>query len=160
MKQEIKLLRKIQDKMIDMQYPGYPYQDSIIIDLETEMEYGHYSKGKKGKSTYNEFCRKLLYFILGHEKSTKGTWLNNRHIAPIQEFLDYNFDYESLYIDDYDCARLYFALHSALCECYDNKEKPIIWACIDEDSEWIDCKIFRTLDEIKQYKDDYFWEED
>ena len=157
MKQEIKLLQKAQKIMRDNMYPGYPYQDSIIIDLENNQAYDHYGRKRSKDKLLKEIYADLLYQVVGHTESTKRTFIQDRHISNIDHFTDSRFDIDELYIDSDLAARFYLAIQSALCEIYDNKiTKGFMFACMDADCDYIEVKIFTELKEVNKFVKEYF----
>ena len=161
MKRAIKELQKHQDMMIKNTYPGYPYQDSVIVDLETNKAYNHFGYESTKDTILNEIYLKLLYMVIGHSKCNKPTWLQDRKIETMDYFCNPLFDSSELYIDNDLAARFYLAIQSALCYIHDNKiEKGYLWACIDCDCEWIECKVFKDYKEIKEYSKEYLVEEE
>lgn len=142
-------------------YPGYPYQDSIIVDCDNKIAFNHFGYSASEETILYELYAKLLFKVLGDRKATKPTWLNDREIASKEDYCDYNFDSDRLYIDDELATRLYFAIQSAFCEIKDKAIKgAILFAFIDEDCEMIDCKIFTTEQQAKDYLNDSFTEEE
>lgn len=159
-KPEIKTLKVCRKVMLNNVCPGYPYQDSIIIDFGEGYGYDHSGHKMKKETLLNSLYAKLLYQIVGHTESQKGSRLYDKHISKIEHFTNSMFDIGELYIDSDLAARFYLAIQSALCDIHDNhKDNAILWACIDANCDYIDCKVFTSLDEIKAYQQDYFWED-
>lgn len=160
-KPEIAELRKHQIAMQNNTFPGYPYQDSIIIDCGANVAYDHDCHKRSINGLLKDIYSRLLYLTIGHTESTKSTWLQNRHISSVEHFTNSLFNPEEIYIDSTLAARFYLAIQSALCDIKDHdKNNAILWACIDENCDFIDCRVFTSLEEIKKYSDEYLAEEE
>ena len=74
MKEEIKLLRKAQKSLWDNMYPGYPFQLSIVIDLEEKSAWIDYC-GRKTKleNALMLVSSKLMYVGAGAQNTSKQT---------------------------------------------------------------------------------------
>ena len=156
MKQEVRLLRKAQKVLSDMQYPGYPYQLSIVIDLEAKCAWVDYEGQKQPlEKALREIAPSLLYQCLWADKTNKKTFIIDQHLEDYKQYLKY--DYEQFGIDNYDCCKFFFALNAAI---YNHKktDKGFIFACIDEDTEYVDVQVFNDLASIEKYIDEYFTE--
>ena len=157
MKEEIRILRKCQKVMEDLQYPGYPFQLSIVIDLEDYKAWVDYGKAQVLNRALIDICQPLLYKAVSCDLMTKRTWLQNQNLSTVEQILKAELDQFS--IDDYDAVRFYLALMSAIYS-HNKNDKVFIFACIDEDTDWVEVKTFTNLAEIKQYYLDYFKREE
>jgi len=157
MKKEIKILRKCQKVLQDLQYPGHPFQLSIVIDLADYKAWVDYGKVQDLNKALIEICQPLMYRTAGCDLMTKGTWLQDQNLSNSEKIL--KADLDRFYIDDIDAVRFYLALNSAIYS-HKKKEPIFIFACIDEDTEYVEVKTFNTLQEIEQYYNEYFKRED
>lgn len=154
MKQEVRLLRKAQKVLNDMQYPGYPYQLSIVIDLEEKSAWvDYYGRKQPLEKALKEIAPSLLYQCLWADKTSKRTFIIDQHLEDYKKYLE--FDYDQFGIDSYDCCKFYFALNAAI---YNHKkiDKGFIFACVDEDTEYVDVQVFNDVASIEKYVNDYF----
>lgn len=158
MKQEIKELRKAQKCMWDNQYPGYPFQLTIVIDLEEKVAWVDWN-GKKQplEKALASIAPSLLYQCLDADNTSKRTFVVDQHLEDYKKYLEY--DDDQFYISQTNICRFYFALNSAI---YNHKktDKGFIFACIDDDAEYVDVQVFNDLQTIKNYVKDYFTQED
>lgn len=158
MKNEIKILRKCQKLLSDLRYPGYPFQVSIVIDLEEQSAWINYC-GKKQPlvKALQELYASLMFVCLEADNTSKKTFLTNQHLEPYEKYLEY--DSDNFYIGNINACRLYFALNSAV---YNNKKSELtgkyIFACMDEDTEYVEVKLFTSLEQVQQFYNDYFKE--
>lgn len=154
MKPEIKELRKAQRVLHNLQYPGYPFQKSIIIDLEANEAWVDFC-GKKQtlKQALLEISPSLLYGVIGCSKMVKGTWLIEQNLGSLDTIL--NADYDDFYVDDILIAKFYCALMNLIYTQKKN-DRVYLFACVDEETDWVEAKCFTNMEEIKQYIKDYF----
>jgi len=157
MKKEIRLLRKAQKVMEDMQYPGYPFQLTIVIDLEDYKAWVDYGKAQDLNRALIDISQPLLYNAVNCDLMTKRNFLQDQNLSTVDEIL--KADYDQFYIDSYNTVRFYLALMSAIYS-HKKKDKAFIFACIDEDTEYVDVRCFDNLQEIEQYIKDYFTEQE
>ena len=153
MKPEIRTLRKCQKVMNDLQYPGYPFQLTIVIDIEDQKAWVDYGRAQNLEKALTGISRSLLYNAVGCTSMTKRTFLQDQDLSTVEKIL--NADYDDFYIDDYDVVKFYLALNSAIYR-HKKTDKVFIFACVDGDTEWVDVKTFTNLKEIEQYYNDYF----
>ena len=157
MKREIRLLRKAQKVLNDLQYPGYPYQLSIVIDLEEKSAWvDYYGKKQPLNKALREIAPSLLYQCLWAERTSKQTFLIDQHLEDHQKYLKY--EYDQFGIDSYECCKFYFALNAAICN-HKKTDKGFIFACIDEDTEYVDVQVFNDVASIEKYINEYFTEQ-
>lgn len=158
MKPEIKALRQAQKFMDDLQYPGYPFQLTVVIDLEEKVAWvNHHGRKQPLKRALAQIWASLLYQCLSADNTYKQSFLVDQHLEDYKKYLDY--DYDQFEIDHYECCKFYFALNSAI---YSHKKTDtgFIFACVDEDTEWAEVQCFYNLQEIEQYIKDYFSREE
>lgn len=153
MKPEIRTLRKCQKVMNDLQYPGYPFQLTIVIDIEDYKAWVDYGKAEDLNRALIDISQPLLYNAVNCTLMTKRTFLQDQDLSTVEKIL--NADYDDFYIDNYNAVRFYLALMSAIFS-HKKKDKAFIFACIDEDTEYVDVRCFDNLQEIEQYYNDYF----
>ncbi len=158
MKKEIRTLRKAQRVLEALQYPGYPFQLSIIIDLEDKVAWVD-SRGRKQplEKALHDISENLLYRCITADSTSKRTFIIDQHLEDYKKYLKY--DYDQFYIDSVPCCQFYFALNAAI---YNDKktDKGFIFACVDEDTDYVDVQRFSNLQEIEQYIKDYFTSEE
>ena len=157
MKKEIRLLRKAQKVMEDMQYPGYPFQLTIVIDLADYKAWVDYGKAKDLNQALIDISQPLLYNAVNCTLMTKRNFLQDQNLSTVDEIL--KADYHQFYIDNYNAVRFYLALMSAIYS-HKKKDEVFIFACIDEATEYVDVRSFYNLQEIEQYVKDYFTEQE
>lgn len=153
MKEEVRVLRKCQKVMDELQYPGYPFQLTIVIDIEDQKAWVDYGRAQNLEKALTGISRSLLYNAVGCTSMTKRTFLQDQDLSTVEKIL--NADYDDFYIDNYNAVRFYLALMSAIFS-HKKKDKAFIFACIDEDTEYVDVRCFDNLQEIEQYYNDYF----
>lgn len=163
MKKEIKLLQKCQQFMLNNIYPGYSFQLSAIIDIESDKVYDDDESLYSSKTyTIEEFLKnitvKLAYRGLGCSKMTKGSWIVEQDLGSHEDILKAND--EEFYLDNMNAIKLYFALNSAIRTCQKNNKKSIIFAAIDDELDFVDLKVFNNYEEIEGYYNKYFKEEE
>ena len=157
MKNEIKLLRKAQKVLWENQYPGYPFQVSIIIDLEEKCGWFDYCGRKESlNSILSKLNNILIYQCLDARNTNKRTFIIDQHLEDYRKYLDY--DYEDFSIDNLNAVKLYFALNSAIYN-RKKKDKGFIFAVVDEDSEYVDVRVFNNEHDIQAYVDNYYGED-
>lgn len=157
MKREIRLLRKAQKVLNDLQYPGYPYQLSIVIDLEEKSAWvDYYGRKQPLNKALREIAPSLLYQCLWAERTSKQTFLIDQHLEDYQKYLKY--EYDQFGIDSYECCKFYFALNAAICN-HKKTDKGFIFACVDEDTEYVDVQVFNDVASIEKYINEYFTEQ-
>lgn len=157
MKKEIRILRKCQKILWDLQYPGYPFQMSVVIDIADYKAWVDYGKVQDLNRALISISQPLLYQAVNCDLMTKRTFLQDQNLSTVDEIL--KADYNQFYIDNYNAVRFYLALMSAIYK-HKKNEKAFIFACIDDDTDWVDVKVFTTLEEIKKYHHDYFKSEE
>ena len=153
MKNEIKLLRKAQKLLWENQYPGYPFQTSIIVDVADKCAWVDYCGRKVNLETaLARIGNKLLYAGLGARKTDKRTFIIDQHLEDYKEYLDYN--EEDFYFDNLNAIRLYFALSSAIFnrKTYDNV---FVFGVIDDECDLVDVRVFDNEHDIQAYVDTY-----
>lgn len=77
-----------QENARNQAYPGYPYQDSIIVDCDNKIAFNHFGYSASEETILNELYARLLFKVLGDRKATKPTWLNDREIASKEDYCD------------------------------------------------------------------------
>ena len=157
MKDEIRILRKCQRLMRDLQYPGYPFQLTIVIDIADYKAWVDYGKAQDLNRALIDISQPLLYQSIGCDLMKKRTFLQDQELSTVEKIL--NADYDQFQIDNYNTTRFYCALMSAIYNRNKN-DKAFIFACVDDDTDWVEVKVFTTLDEIKKYYHDYFTQEE
>ena len=154
MKQEIKVFKKIERTFNDLMYPGYPFSIIGYADLGTEE---FWLQGKKINSLRN-FCNSFdslcCYHMVGSELATKGSWLIETHMDMPEDFL--KADYDRFYIDNYEVVKLYFAVYSAIRAFRATKQ--YLFFVYNGEADYVDVKAFSTVEEIEQYRQDYWTE--
>ena len=156
MKQEIRTLRKLQKILKDMQYPGYPYQLSIVIDLEEKCAWVDYwGKKQPLEKIWAEIAPSLLYRCLDADKTTKRTFIFDQHLEDYREYL--NYDYDNFCVGSLECWKFYFALNAAIYN-HAKTDKGFIFACVDEDTEYVDVQCFENMDQINKYANTYWFD--
>lgn len=157
MKPEIRTLRKCQKVMRDNQYPGYPFQLSIVIDLAEYKAWVDYGDAQDLDRALLEISQPLLYNAVECDLMTKRTFLVDQDLSTVEEIL--NADYDRFSIDNYNVVRFYLALMSAIFS-HKKKDSVFIFACVDDDCDWVEVKTFNNLQEITQYYNEYFKREE
>lgn len=152
MKDEIKLLRNCQRILNDNVYPGYPFQMSVIIDMKTKDAWIDLNR----KTTLSAFMQRLnnatVFCSLGTTKANKGSWVQDRTMSSPEEIL--NAESDDFYIDNLEVTKFYFAVNAAIRECRDKDS--IIFACVDCNCDYVDCKIFNKKEDIEKYIEEYW----
>lgn len=155
MKPEIRTLRKCQKVMRDMQWPGYPFQMTIIIDLKEKKAWVDYGKERTLDRALLEISQPLLYQAVGCTLMAKRTFLQDQRLSTAEKII--KADYDDLYIDNEYAIKFYLALMSTI---YNHKreeqEDTYIFGCVDCDADYIEVKEFKKLNEIQQFYKDYF----
>lgn len=155
MKPEIRALRKCQKFMRDMQWPGYPFQMTIVIDLKEKKAWVDYGKEQTLDQALLEISQPLLYQAVGCTLMTKRTFLQDQELSTAEKII--KADYDDLYIDNEHAVKFYLALMSTI---YNHKreeqEDTYIFGCVDRDTDYVEVKEFKNLDEIKKFYEDYF----
>lgn len=157
MKKEIKELRKIQKYSWNLMYPGYPFAECVVIDLNKVDENAYEPEGKIWLSWYNkkpvrlskgleQLESKILYQTLGFKGATKGSFIIDPHIDSYKKILKANYD--DFYIDNDYAAKFYMSLVSAI-RTYMHKGAIII-GIIDMDSDFVDVKVFHGKNKWKE----------
>ena len=158
MKNEIRLLRKAQKVLWENQYPGYPFQMSVIVDLEEQCAWVDYVSHK---TNLNEAIAKiygtLMYVSFGARNTDKRTFIIDQHLEDYKKYLDY--DEEDFYIDNVNAVRFYFALSSAIYNRKKN-DKRVVFAVIDDESDFVDVQVFDNIHDIEEYVKDFYEDED
>ena len=154
MKNEIKYLRKCQKSLWDQQYPGYPYQLSVVIDLKEKAGYKDVGRKMPLDRLLKEVNNELIYQSLGANNTSKQTFIIDQHLEDHSKYL--LAEYGDFFIDNLNAVRFYFALNSAIV----HNQKGYIFAMIDEECECVDVKVFNNLEEIKKYYEGGFVEEE
>lgn len=154
MKEEIRILRRVQKYLEEFQYPGYPFAINGIVDMGTQKCYlGYHGKALNFESFREKFDALLAYQMVGCNLAEKGSFLNDSKMADHEKFLQA--DFEDFYIDNMEATQLYFAFYAAYREADTNS---IIFFQCDGDSDYVDVKIFKdglketALSQIKKYK--------
>lgn len=148
-------MRKGTKKLLDcsryclaMQYPGYPFSKSIVIDFSTNEKYVDSEKVEN----FNELFAELLYQGIDSDYSIKGTFVRNSEMGTPKEFIEAK--EEDFYFDNLDAIKLYFALCSAIRENQDTNH--YLFACIDGESSWVEVKVLKTNKQVDKYVENNF----
>lgn len=167
-RKEYLALKKCCRFMEDIRHPGYPFSVCGIVDFKTKDCYvdnarRDFTCEKNWNKFANIFHAGLLYQILDCDFVRKGSFVINSHMDNYKTILEAPYtkdDRDSFYIDinSQELVRLYFAVWSAIRE-YQDTDK-LMFFVYDGDNEWVEVKVFDTLEEIKNYYKDYFTEED
>ena len=87
--------------------------------------------------------------------------INSNLIKEISYIHDTNtliYEYDQFGIDSYECCKFYFALNAAICN-HKKTDKGFIFACVDEDTEYVDVQVFNDVASIEKYINEYFTEQ-
>jgi len=153
MKPEIRTLRKCQKVMRDNQYPGYPFQLTIVIDIAEHKAWVDYGDAQDLDHALRDISQPLLYNAVECDLMTKRTFLVDQDLSTADEIL--KADYDRFSIDNCNAVKFYLALMSAIFS-HKKKDPVFIFACVDDDSDYVEVKEFKNLDEIKKFYEDYF----
>lgn len=155
-------VKKIIRELGSWQYPGYPFSFYGCIDFKTKDCYFYLKNEFKIKDDWSNFKEKfdstLLYHILGSYRAQKGSWINPTIMPQYKTFIEainnphIKYD-EEYYIDNYECATLYFSVYSAIRE-FKNTNK-ILFFEYDGDAECVCIEVFSNMDEINTYYKNY-----
>lgn len=154
MKQEIKLIRRIERYHESMVYPGYPFLIHGYVDMGEKVGSINLSNPMTLEKFCKEFDAKMCYQMVNSQMSVKGNWLVNTQMAESKRFL--NAEYDDFYIDCLGATRLYFALYSAIRELKKNDSKAIIYFGYDDNTEWTWVEVFNSMDNIKSFVHEYY----
>jgi hypothetical protein len=154
MKPEIKELRKCQKALQSLQYTGYPFQLSIVIDIEEQKAWVDGGKEERFDRAFEEVSSRLATQMVFCHKVQKGTWLQEQRLSTVADILKAdNDDFEVNVI----YAKFYFALVSAVFS-HKRADKSFVFACLDADTDWLCVEDFQSLEEIENFRKDYFTE--
>lgn len=157
MKEEVKLLRKAQNVIWNNQYPGYPFELSVIIDLEDKCAWVDYNGEKTDlDSALKEINNMLIYQCLGANNTNKKSFLVDQHLEDYQAYLKCNED--DFWFDNLNAVRFYFALNSAIFN-HKKNDKGFVFGVIDDDCDYVDVRVFDNKKDIQAYVDNYFGDE-
>lgn len=151
-----KLLHKATRLHFREMYPGYPF--AMIGFYFTKLNSGEVDKHTFSNiSNFRKlFETNLIFQCLGSDLATKGSWATGRHkMDSYKAFLDANED--DFYFDELNAVKLYFAFYSAYRQ-YKDKDA-IIFFVINTECDYVDVRVFETIEELEQYQKEY-WVED
>ena len=92
MKPEIRTLRKCQKFMRDMQWPGYPFQKPIVIDLKEKKAWVDYGKEQTLDQALLEISQPLLYQAVGCTLVTKRTFSQDQELSTAEKIIKADYD--------------------------------------------------------------------
>ena len=160
MDKRITLLRTINKKAEEQQYPGYPFQLTGIIDLKNKKGmFDSYGRPMDILKFFEKFDSHLVFQALGSKLAQKGNWYNDGHkLAEYKKFISQDVDYDDFYFDNLNAVKLWFGVYSAYRQ-FKDKDR-VIWFIIDDDSEYVDIKVFKNEQEIQKFIDECWTEEE
>ena len=172
-RKEFKKVRHIIRVCESHQWPGYPYCHFGVVDFKTKDCWD--SNGRKNFVTdenwykfSSQFEAGMLYHILDSDFDRKGNFIVDSHMENYRTFLDSEWsdkvtnlfgekvNNDHFYIDNRELTRLFFAVYAAIREYKDTNK--IMLYMYDGDAEYVDVKIFETLEDIQNYYEMYIKE--
>lgn len=156
----VKYLLKVQKCASEQVWPGYPFRDSVIIDLSNDKCYQERTRATTFRNFLKELKNRCFDYVLGCQDNQKGSWyFGEPQLEKAECFTSYDFDDSKLYIDEPLVARYYLAIMSAYNEVVKSKkDNVIIFADVDLNEDYVFCKTYTSVEQAQENFEDFLKE--